>query len=162
MRVLDFNGEINIPGGLDQERVVVLAKALRANHSLTSVGLLGCKLDGATIEMLLKLKEEKPNLVSLCGLTPDQTEASFGGWGLTIQEVKHFLAPEIAVHRSLTKLDLNRNCIGDEGAKALAEALRVNHMVTELDLRENENIGAAGKEALREAVKGRAGFELKL
>ena len=117
--------------------------------------------------MLLKLKEEKPNLVGFAGLMPDQTKAGFYAWGLTDQEVKHFLAPEIAVHRSLTTLKLYSNSIGHEGAKALAEALRVNHTLVKLDLISygisgNYNIGDAGKEALREAVKGRAGFELRV
>ena len=63
-------------------------------------------------------------------------------------------------HRSLTTVELNNNNIGDEGAKALAEALRVNHTLRKLDLRGNNGSGDAGKEALREAVKGRAGFTL--
>ena len=46
--------------------------------------------------------------------------------------------------------------IGDEGAKAIAEALRVKQWDSlTLDLSANRDIGDAGKEALREAVKGR-------
>ena len=52
MRALDFNGR-----GIDREGVQVLAKALRANHSLALVGLLRCGLDDATVEMLLELQE---------------------------------------------------------------------------------------------------------
>ena len=46
-------------------------------------------------------------------------------------------------------------------ATAIAEALRVNHTVKKVNLGKN-NIGDAGKEALREAVKGRDGFELSM
>ena len=51
--------------------------------------------------------------------------------------------------------------IGDEGAKAIAEALKVNLVLTKLDLRIN-GLGNAGKQAVRDAVKDRSGFELEL
>ena len=44
--------------------------------SLTSVALLGNKFDDATVEMLLKLKKEKPALTTLCGIKADQIEAN--------------------------------------------------------------------------------------
>ena len=47
----------------------------------------------------------------------------------------------------LTKLYLTDNNIGDDGAKALAEALKVNAVLTELNLNWNE-IGPVGAEAL--------------
>jgi hypothetical protein len=53
--------------------------------------------------MLLKLKEEKPTLTTLCGLKPDQAEANFVLWGLTAQDAK-LLAPEILVHASVTEV----------------------------------------------------------
>jgi hypothetical protein len=61
----------------------------------------------------------------------------------------------------LTDLNLAVNRIGVEGAKAIAEALKVNAVLTKLDLRIN-NLGEAGKKAVRDAVKNRSGFELKL
>ena len=53
------------------------------------------------------------------------------------------------------------NSIGDDGAKAIAEALKVNPVLTKLDLRYN-NMGDAGGKAVRDAVKDRSGFELEL
>ena len=64
-------------------------------------------------------------------------------------------------NRVLTNLDLHFNQIGDEGAKAIAEALKVNPVLTKLDLSVN-NLGDAGKKAVRDAVKDRSGFELEL
>ena len=60
---------------------------------------------------LLKLKEEKPNLITLCGLKPDQSEADFSDWGLTPQDAK-LLAPEILVHASIDtcRHPLQRDC----------------------------------------------------
>ena len=81
----------------------MLAGALKVNASLTSVTLLRNEFNDDTVSMLLKLKEEKPTLTTLCGLKADQTEANFAGWGLTAQDAK-LLAPEIAVSASLTQV----------------------------------------------------------
>ena len=63
---------------------------------------------------------------------------------------------------SVTKVDLNLNKkIGAEGAKALAEALKVNATVKEL-LLYSSGIGEQGKQLLRDAVAGRKGFNLSL
>ena len=72
--------------------------------------------------MLLQLKEEKPNLTTLCGLKPDQSEANFRGLGLTPQDAK-LLAPEILVHASMTRLDVRNNYLGDEGKAVLGKAI---------------------------------------
>ncbi len=61
----------------------------------------------------------------------------------------------------MTELELGGNEIGDEGAKAIAEALKVNAVLTKLDIR-YKNMGDAGKKAVRDAVKGRSGFLLEL
>ena len=58
-------------------------------------------------------------------------------------------------------LDLYRCGIGDDGAAALAEALRSNTSLTFLDLGRNLNNGEQGKQLLRDAVAGRQGFELE-
>jgi hypothetical protein len=57
---------------------------------------------------------------------------------------------------------LGGNDIGPEGAKALADSLRVNASLTKLDVRYNSNMGEEGKTILRKAVEGRSGFELML
>ena len=56
---------------------------------------------------------------------------------------------------------MRHNYIADEGAKAIAEALKVNPVLTKLDLKGNY-LGEAGKQAVRDAVKDRSGFELDL
>ena len=70
----------------------------------------------------------------------------------------------LRTNRSLTKLDLRGNKIGDNwledaGAEAIAAMLRTNRSLTYLELSGNE-IGNAGKKALRKAVEGREGFAL--
>ena len=61
----------------------------------------------------------------------------------------------------LTELWLYENDIGDEGAMALASALRVNGVLKSINLEYN-NLGDEGEKAIRDAVSGRVGFELKM
>ena len=112
--------------------LLALFPKIFVSASLTSVSLLANRFDDETVAMLLKLKEEKPTLTTLCGLKPNQTEADFEYWGLTPQDAK-LLAPEIAVHSGLTKLDLSYN-----------------------------NLSAKAKKIIRKAVKRRKGFVLEL
>jgi hypothetical protein len=75
------------------------AEAIAASPSLTSANLLGNGFDDEDVSMLLKVKEEKPSLVTLCGLALDQTEDDFQEQGLNPADAK-LLAPEIAVRGS--------------------------------------------------------------
>ena len=43
----------------------------------------------------------------------------------------------LKVNAVLTELNLSDNLVGDEGAKALASALEVNKVLTKLDVSEN-------------------------
>ena len=86
-------------------------------------------------------------------------------WIAVLCSVKLFPKLEAALkgvfNRVLTELNLRNNSIGPEGAKAIAEALKVNPVLTKLDLKYNK-LGDAGKKAVRDAVKDRSGFELEL
>ena len=66
----------------------------------------------------------------------------------------------VRVSGSLTHLYLERNRIGDEGAKAIAAAVAASGSLAHLDLEFNNNIGNAGKQLLRGAVRDRQGFRL--
>ena len=61
----------------------------------------------------------------------------------------------------MTSLDVSGNEIDPEGAKALAAGVAASASLTKLDVSYND-IGEEAEEALREAVKGRGGFELKV
>ena len=64
-----------------------------------------------------------------------------------------FRQPAFAESTVLTNLGLVNNNIGDEGAKALAAALRVNAVLKSLDVGGNE-IGDEGAAAIAEALQG--------
>ena len=110
-----------------------LASAIAVMTSVTSVSLLANRFDDETVAMLLKLKEEKPALTTLCGLKPNQTNVDLSFKKLGPQDAK-LLAPEILVHASMTRLDVRANWRFGEEDKAL----------------------------LRRAIAGRSGFELLL
>jgi len=72
------------------------------------------------------------------------------------------LAAALKVNKTVKELYLEQCGIGDDGAAALAEALRPNTSLTKLYLYGNNGIGVQGKQLLRDAVKGRQGFELRV
>ena len=72
------------------------------------------------------------------------------------------LASALRVNGVLTSISLSRNKIGSEGAAAIAEALRGNGVLKSIELRNNELGGDEGKGAIRDAVSGRVGFELEM
>ena len=65
------------------------------------------------------------------------------------------IAEALKVNAVLTELCLDWNNIGAVGAIAIAEALKVNAVLTKLDIRINYSMGDAGKQAVRDAVKDR-------
>ncbi|KAL0228977.1 hypothetical protein GEMRC1_013597 [Eukaryota sp. GEM-RC1] len=62
------------------------------------------------------------------------------------------LAEALKVNTSVTSLNLGGNFIGDRGVRALAEMLKVNRKVTNIDLK-NNSTGDEGAKALAEALK---------
>jgi hypothetical protein len=74
------------------------------------------------------------------------------------------IAEALKVNAVLTFLELHGNYkISDDGAKAIAEALKVNAVLTTLFLGNQSYLGDAGKTAVQDVViKGRSGFQLYL
>ena len=94
------------------------------SKSLTAANLLSNGLDADSASMLLKVKGEKLQLRTLCGLTHEETELHLSYKNLGPGDAM-MLAPEIAVRKSLTSINLEGNELGPEGAKALAHAISV-------------------------------------
>ena len=168
--------------------VKALADAIRDSTSLTSIHLLANGFDTEAASMLLKVKEQKPMLRTLCGLTHAETELDYRFQVLKPADAM-LLAPEISVMASLTSINLGFNNLGSEGAKAFAPAIRDSPSVTSLNLKDNHFgpegaealapalrnspsltsidlvgnfMGVEGEALLREAVEGRHGIELQL
>ena len=58
---------------LSMQAVEALAAGIAASGSVTSVNVLSNRLDLENAELLLKVKAEKPKLLTLCGLTHNET-----------------------------------------------------------------------------------------
>jgi hypothetical protein len=92
--------------GIGYVDAILIANDLAVTASLTSVNVLMNRLDTEAASVLLKVKEEKPMLRTLCGLTHAETELDYSDEGLRPADVM-LLAPEISVMASLTYLWYN-------------------------------------------------------
>ena len=63
-----------------------------------------------------------PTLKSLCGLDPDATEADFSNQNLNSDDAI-LIAHSIKFNSVMTCLDISKNKLGLDGAKALTEVL---------------------------------------
>jgi len=142
----------------DDHGVSALDYAIRENKQEVARALLDCgaKVDvlkkGLNIEsatMLAKIGAEKG--IMLSGMTRDQTEANFLDEGLEDADTI-LIVSDLKLMAGLTSVDLRFNSIGDDGAKAIAEALKVNAVLTTLNLGYN-SIGVEGAKAIAEALK---------
>ena len=70
------------------------------------------------------------------------------------------LAEALKVNTTVKELHLNECGIGDDGAAALAEALCCNTSLTKLIIILNNAIGEQGTQLLRDAGADRQGFNL--
>ena len=101
---------------------------------LTVTNLLGNQLDAESAKMLAEVTKQKG--ISLCGIQRDQTTAYFSRQGLKPTDAI-LLASDLSqagVTGSLTKMSLADNELGEEGTKAICEALEQNKTLKELGL----------------------------
>lgn len=110
-------------GTYTTEGITVIAEALKVTPSVTSVNVLSNQLDMESADFMLKVKAEKPNLRTLCGLTHEETELDYRGCGLGPGDAK-LLAPEILVMPSVTVINVMGNNFDPESAKMLIEVAK--------------------------------------
>ena len=85
-----------------------LAAGLQDNGALSSVNLLKNGIGVDQADALVKIKESKPNLKSLCGFTLEETELDMSKQGLKPEDAI-LLASEIPDIGSLSSLNLQGN-----------------------------------------------------
>jgi hypothetical protein len=88
---------------------------------LTSVNLLKNDIGKAAAD-IVRVAEQHGKIQTLCGIKPDQKEASFFKQSLKAADAV-LLAYDIKVNAPLKTLNLYYNQIGVDGAKALAAVL---------------------------------------
>ena len=108
-------------------------------RALASVNILSNDIGAEQANALIKILESKSNLTTLCGFSGDETELDLSKKGLTVG-CAVLVANEIKNNRALVKLDASHNEIRAEGGKALAEALKDNKIMKELNIASN-NLG---------------------
>ncbi|KOO34554.1 nlrc3 receptor [Chrysochromulina tobinii] len=101
-----------------------VAAMVAATGALTVANLLGNELDAESAKMLAEVAKQKG--ISLCGIRRDQTTADFRDKDLKPPDAI-LLASDLSqavVTGALTKIELSRNFIGEEGKALIREALQ--------------------------------------
>ena len=80
-----------------------IAEALKVTGSLTEVNLLKNGIGMEAANQLAAVLPQHKTLKTLCGLKPNQTEASFSGQGLKPADAV-LIAADLRVHGSLTEV----------------------------------------------------------
>jgi hypothetical protein len=135
--IADDATEADLSGlGMDAADAIVLAVELPNKGALSSMNLLCNCIGIEQAQHLVTLLKEHPTLKSLCGNTGDETELDMSGKKMAAADVT-MLRPEIIGNRSLLRLSLADNNLRAEGCKALAQALKGNSVITELNISNN-------------------------
>jgi hypothetical protein len=120
---------------------------------------MGNRTSKDVLSKLQEIMHSKPNLMSLCGIADDTTEAVLSGINMSADDAI-ILASELCDKGALSTLDLSNNRIlSRESGKALANALAGNTTLIELDLSNNQNSlgsmdGAGFTQELTVGIKG--------
>jgi hypothetical protein len=141
---LDLEGRMIGPEG-----AMLIGIVIPLNAVLKNCYLLKNSLNVESATMLTKIGAEKG--IMLSGMTRDQTYSDFSSQNLRPADAI-LIACDLKFMAVVTTLDLRFNSIGNEGAKAIAEALKVTAVVTTLRLNSNI-IGNEGAKAIAEALK---------
>jgi Ran GTPase-activating protein (RanGAP) involved in mRNA processing and transport len=154
LKELDISGGYSRGSNIDGSAGVKhVAKMLAVNGGLTSIDLLGNHLDAESAKMLAEVAKQKG--MSLCGIQHGQTTAYFCRQGLEPPDAI-LLASDLSqafVTGALTELSMYGNCFGDEGARAICEAIQSNKgtKLVSLNMAGN-NIGQVGAKSVAAMV----------
>ena len=93
-------------------------------RAISSVNLLKNGMGTVQAKALASILKEHPTLKSLCGNRGDETDLNMSGKMEGAADAI-MLVPEIIDNGAMTSLDLSRNSLKAEGAKVVAEAIKV-------------------------------------
>jgi hypothetical protein len=117
--------------------IITLVNAIKDMRALSIANVMGNRIGKEMLSKLQEIMRSKPNLISLCGIADDATEADLSGLNIDADDAI-ILASELSDKGALTKFDMSNNSLDAAGAKALAEGLfKGNQVMTELDLAGN-------------------------
>jgi hypothetical protein len=121
----------------DMSGVIALADAIPGMRALSVTNVMGNRIGKEQLAKLQEIMRSRRNLVSLCGIADDATEADLSGLGMGADGAA-ILASELPDKRALSVLSLKRNVLGTKDVgKVLGEMLKENSVLKELDLSDN-------------------------
>jgi hypothetical protein len=127
--IADDATEADLSGlGMDADDAAILASELPDKGAISSVNVLGNEIGIEQAQVLAAILKEHPTLKSLCGHKGDETELNMSGKEIGV-EGAIMLAPEIVDNGAMTSLNLALNGLRAEGAKIVAEAIKVTMCV---------------------------------
>jgi ribosomal protein S13 len=136
----------------DEDTITRCLDIVKASNSrIITLSLSWCsKFDDF---ILIKLADSLPPSLTELELTSRRSKVTVNGINACLGKILGFL--------QLVKLDLGFNCISDDGAKQIADALKVNHIMNlkTLILTHND-IGDEGAQAIADALKVNNSMEI--
>jgi hypothetical protein len=139
MTELDISS--NYQGGISG--VDALANVIPDMGAILSVNLLKNEIKVKQARTLVAILKEHPTLKSLCGNNGDETELDMSGKMNGAEDVIMLVA-EIIDNGALLVLSLQSNNLWADCGEALAEGLKGNRVITELNIGGN-NLGREGR-----------------
>jgi CO dehydrogenase/acetyl-CoA synthase alpha subunit len=118
---LDFSGLFLHAGD-----AVLIANDISDMGAISSINLLRNSIPVEQAQELVKIMRAKEKLITLCGLSKEETQLDFSGQNLDAGDAV-LIANDISDMGALTSLDLSANNLYDEGAKIVAEAIKVTN-----------------------------------
>jgi hypothetical protein len=124
LKELDLSSNTGFGGSDGPGFAQELALGIKDNGALSVASVMGNKIGKEQLARLQEIMRAKPNLVSLCGIADDATEADLSGLGMDADDAI-VLVSELPDKGALTSLDLSLNWLRAEGTKIVAEAIKV-------------------------------------
>jgi hypothetical protein len=110
--------------------------------ALSVANVMGNKIGKEQLSKLQEIMRSKPNLVSLCGIADDATEADLSGLGMDADDAA-ILASELPDKGALTKLTFGGDEYGPSYYRKKPAPATLEVGMTELDF-SNKNLGVGG------------------
>ena len=101
-------------------RDILDTRDIHASGALASVNLLKNDIGVEQAQALVKIKEAKPSLKTLCGLTMKETELDLSGRGLEVADAV-LLASDINANGALASLKINSYALPVQEIKTATE-----------------------------------------
>jgi hypothetical protein len=127
IKELNFSGNklgYNSSGNNETSGIIAIADVIPGMGALSVADVLGNKIGKEQLAKLQEIMRAKPNLVSLCGIADDATEADLSGLGMDADDAI-VLASELPDKRALSSLNLASNDLKAEDAKIIMQAVTV-------------------------------------